>query len=129
MPTAGLSCVLGLLGRQLLTLKSSNPSPNEATVSAPLHPSCPSRAPRMEMYTHGQAGRTPLFLQGLGAPVGALVGGPKDFIEEAWRLRKARVEGCARQGCWPQLPWWDWLTPRSMLQRDHQNAQRFARGA
>ena len=63
------------------------------------------------MHTYGQAGRTPLFLQGLGAPVGALVGGPKDFIEEAWRLRKALGGGMRQVQLtyisnpnWPILP-------------------------
>ena len=40
-----LSCVLGLLGRQLLTLGPLTPSPNKATVSAPPHPSCPLPSP------------------------------------------------------------------------------------
>lgn len=48
-----LSCVLGRLGRQLLTLGPLTPSPNEATVSAPPHPSCPLQSPENRDAHHG----------------------------------------------------------------------------
>lgn len=124
-----LSCVLGLLGRQLLTLGPLTPSPNKATVSAPPHPSCPLPSPKNRDAHHGQVGRPPLFLQGLGAPVGALVGGPKDFIEEAWRLRKALGGGMRQAGVLAAAALVGLADAEEMLQRDHQNAQRFAKGS
>ncbi|XP_017919173.1 PREDICTED: probable low-specificity L-threonine aldolase 2 [Capra hircus] len=68
------------------------------------------------------------FSKGLGAPVGALVGGPKDFIEEAWRLRKALGGGMRQAGVLAAAALVGLADTEEMLQRDHQNAQRFARG-
>lgn len=68
------------------------------------------------------------FSKGLGAPVGALVGGPKDFIEEAWRLRKALGGGMRQAGVLAAAALVGLADAEEMLQRDHQNAQRFARG-
>jgi len=82
------------------------------------------------MYTWG-AGRQDSLLsssQGLGAPVGALVGGPKDFIEEAWRLRKALGGGMRQAGVLAAAALVGLADFEEVLPTDHQNAQRFARG-
>ncbi|XP_043761285.1 probable low-specificity L-threonine aldolase 1 isoform X1 [Cervus elaphus] len=68
------------------------------------------------------------FSKGLGAPVGALVGGPKDFIEEAWRLRKALGGGMRQAGVLAAAALVGLADAEEMLQKDHQNAQRFAKG-
>ncbi|XP_045842587.1 probable low-specificity L-threonine aldolase 1 [Meles meles] len=68
------------------------------------------------------------FSKGLGAPVGALVGGPKDFIEEAWRLRKALGGGMRQAGVLAAAALVGLTDFEEVLQRDHQNAQRFAKG-
>lgn len=71
----------------------------------------------------------PLFPQGLGAPVGALVGGPKDFIQEAWRLRKALGGGMRQAGVLAAAALVGLAEAEEVLSRDHENARRFARGA
>nr|XP_008523106.1 PREDICTED: probable low-specificity L-threonine aldolase 2 isoform X2 [Equus przewalskii] len=68
------------------------------------------------------------FSKGLGAPVGALVGGPKDFIEEAWRLRKALGGGMRQAGVLAAAALVGLADDEEVLLRDHQNAQRFAKG-
>ncbi len=66
------------------------------------------------------------FTKGLGAPVGAILAGSKDFIEKAWRW-KQRVGGSMRQAgilaaaCLYAL---DHHVDR--LKDDHDNAKRFA---
>ncbi|EPY86794.1 hypothetical protein CB1_000299008 [Camelus ferus] len=65
---------------------------------------------------------------GLGAPVGALVGGPKDFIEDAWRLRKALGGGMRQAGVLAAAALVGLADTEEVLLRDHQNAQRFAKG-
>ncbi|XP_012909825.2 probable low-specificity L-threonine aldolase 1 [Mustela putorius furo] len=67
------------------------------------------------------------FSKGLGAPVGALVGGPKNFIEEAWRLRKALGGGMRQAGVLAAAALVGLADFEEVLQRDHQNAQRFAK--
>lgn len=80
--------------------------------------------------TPGPAGRTLLSSsQGLGAPAGALLGGPKHFIEEAWRLRKALGGGMHQAGVLAAAALVGLAGAEQALQRDHQNAQRFAKGA
>uniref|UniRef100_A0A8C9JG64 Aromatic amino acid beta-eliminating lyase/threonine aldolase domain-containing protein n=1 Tax=Panthera tigris altaica TaxID=74533 RepID=A0A8C9JG64_PANTA len=66
--------------------------------------------------------------QGLGAPVGALVGGPKDFIEGAWRLRKALGGGMRQAGVLAAAALVGLAGVEEVLLRDHQNARRFAQG-
>uniref|UniRef100_A0A8C5KQ90 Probable low-specificity L-threonine aldolase 2 n=1 Tax=Jaculus jaculus TaxID=51337 RepID=A0A8C5KQ90_JACJA len=68
------------------------------------------------------------FSKGLGAPVGALVGGSKDFIEEAWRLRKALGGGMRQAGVLAAAALVGLAEAEEVLLRDHQNAQRFATG-
>ncbi|XP_047403509.1 uncharacterized protein R102.4-like isoform X2 [Sciurus carolinensis] len=66
--------------------------------------------------------------KGLGAPVGALVGGPKDFIEEAWRLRKALGGGMRQAGVLAAAALVGLAEAEEVLPRDHENARRFAKG-
>ncbi|XP_023584898.1 probable low-specificity L-threonine aldolase 2 [Trichechus manatus latirostris] len=68
------------------------------------------------------------FSKGLGAPVGALVGGPKDFIKEAWRLRKALGGGMHQAGVLAAAALVGLANAEEVLLQDHQNAQRFATG-
>ncbi|GAB1297119.1 L-threonine aldolase [Apodemus speciosus] len=65
---------------------------------------------------------------GLGAPVGALVGGSKDFIDEAWRLRKALGGGMRQAGVLAAAALVGLAEAEEVLLRDHGNAQRFAKG-
>lgn len=99
MPTAGLSCVLGLLGRQLLTLGPLTPSPNEATVLCPSTSLLPPPEPREWMYTHGQAGRTPLPSGPRSTSGGPWLGDPrtssKKLTSGAW-VRDAPGRGAGR---------------------------------
>lgn len=82
------------------------------------------------MHTWGACRQDSLLSssQGLGAPVGALVGGPKDFIEEAWHLRKALGGGMRQAGVLAAAALVGLADFEEVLQRDHQNAQRFAKG-
>ncbi|XP_051015251.1 uncharacterized protein LOC127200830 [Acomys russatus] len=68
------------------------------------------------------------FSKGLGAPVGALVGGSKVFIEEAWRLRKALGGGMRQAGVLAAAALVGLDETEEVLSRDHENAQRFAKG-
>ncbi|QQS11718.1 MAG: threonine aldolase family protein [Rhodospirillales bacterium] len=68
------------------------------------------------------------FTKGLGAPVGAILAGSKDFIHEAWRV-KQQLGGSMRQsgivaaaGLYALENHWD------RLSEDHDNANRLARG-
>ena len=68
------------------------------------------------------------FTKGLGAPVGAILAGPKDFIHEAWRV-KQQLGGSMRQsgiiaaaGLYAIEHHWD------RLAEDHANARRLAEG-
>ncbi|XP_020014412.1 uncharacterized protein isoform X1 [Castor canadensis] len=68
------------------------------------------------------------FSKGLGAPVGALIGGTKDFIEEAWRLRKVLGGGMRQAGVLAAAALVGLADAEEVLLRDHSNAQRFAQG-
>lgn len=61
--------------------------------------------------------------------MGALVGGPKHFIEEAWRLRKALGGGMRQAGVLAAAALVGLADAEEVLLRDHQNAQKFAKGA
>ncbi|EHB01010.1 hypothetical protein GW7_10913 [Heterocephalus glaber] len=67
------------------------------------------------------------FSKGLGAPGGALVGGPKDFIEEAWRFRKALGGGMRQSGVLAAAALVGLAGAEEALLQDHKNAQRFAK--
>ncbi|XP_042823410.1 probable low-specificity L-threonine aldolase 2 isoform X4 [Panthera tigris] len=98
-------------------------------LGSPYHPVC-------ELIclenTHSSSGGRVLPIdylrQGLGAPVGALVGGPKDFIEGAWRLRKALGGGMRQAGVLAAAALVGLADVEEVLLRDHQNARRFAQG-
>ncbi|XP_048222853.1 LOW QUALITY PROTEIN: probable low-specificity L-threonine aldolase 2 [Perognathus longimembris pacificus] len=68
------------------------------------------------------------FSKGLGAPVGAVLGGPKDFIEEAWRLRKTLGGGMHQSGVLAAAALAGLAGAEEALRRDHSNARRFAQG-
>ena len=66
------------------------------------------------------------FSKGLGAPVGAVLAGPKDFIEEAWRFKHQfggamRQSGIIAAACIYALE-----NHVERLREDHENAQVFA---
>lgn len=61
--------------------------------------------------------------------MGALVGGSKDFIGEAWRLRKALGGGMRQAGVLAAAALVGLAEAEEVLPRDHENAQRFAKGA
>lgn len=61
--------------------------------------------------------------------MGAVVGGSKDFIEEAWRLRKALGGGMRQAGVLAAAALVGLAEAEEVLLRDHENAQRFAKGA
>lgn len=90
----------------------------------------PSPTPKDRDAPLGPAGRTLLSSsQGLGAPAGTLIGGPKHFIEEAWHLRKALGRGMHQAGVLAAAALVGLADAEQALQRDHQKAQRFAKGA
>nr|XP_051695668.1 uncharacterized protein LOC100337875 isoform X2 [Oryctolagus cuniculus] len=68
------------------------------------------------------------FSKGLGAPAGALVGGRADFMEEAWRLRKALGGGMRQAGVLAAAALVGLADAQQVLPRDHENARRFAKG-
>ncbi|XP_019499789.1 PREDICTED: probable low-specificity L-threonine aldolase 2 [Hipposideros armiger] len=109
-------------------LSPFNPSPDGATVSAlPCPLMTPPPAPRTETHTQGPSGQDCLlFLPGPGW--GSLVGGTKDFIKEAWRLRKALGGGTRQAVVLAAAALVGLAEAEEVLSRDHRNAQRFAKG-
>jgi threonine aldolase len=68
------------------------------------------------------------FTKGLGAPLGAVLAGPKDFIGEAWRW-KQRLGGSMRQGGMNAAACIYALQHNiDRLEEDHANAAALARG-
>jgi threonine aldolase len=68
------------------------------------------------------------FTKGLGAPLGAVLAGPKDFIGEAWRW-KQRLGGSMRQGGMNAAACIYALQHNiDRLAEDHANAAALARG-
>ncbi|XP_040845315.1 probable low-specificity L-threonine aldolase 2 [Ochotona curzoniae] len=68
------------------------------------------------------------FSKGLGAPAGAVLGGSSDFVEEAWRLRKALGGGMRQAGVLAAAALVGLADAEQVLRQDHDNARRFARG-
>lgn len=91
-------------------------------------PGATAAAPPQPNAMNGAARVSPLP-QGLGAPLGALIGGPKDFIEEAWRFRKALGGGMHQSGVLAAAALVGLADAKEILLQDHGNAQRFAKGA
>uniref|UniRef100_A0A8C0N9T4 Aromatic amino acid beta-eliminating lyase/threonine aldolase domain-containing protein n=1 Tax=Canis lupus familiaris TaxID=9615 RepID=A0A8C0N9T4_CANLF len=120
------------LGSPAPVLAAAGPGPlQHLPRQGPVPFPSPSRQPQGQRGKPGGAGRQDSLLsssQGLGAPVGALVGGPKDFIEGAWRLRKALGGGMRQAGVLAAAALVGLADAEEVLLRDHQNAQRFARG-
>jgi len=66
--------------------------------------------------------------KGLGAPVGSLLTGPKDFIEEARRWRRRLGGGMRQAGVLAAAGIVALETMRDRLGEDHENARRLAEG-
>lgn len=67
--------------------------------------------------------------QGLGAPVGTMLGGPKDFVQRAVRARKALGGGMRQAGILAAAGKLALSDMVGRLQEDHRNARSFAQGA
>lgn len=65
--------------------------------------------------------------KGLGAPVGTMLGGPRDFISRAVRCRKALGGGMRQAGILAAAGKVSLETMVGRLEEDHQNAKAFAR--
>ncbi|XP_030390463.1 probable low-specificity L-threonine aldolase 2 isoform X2 [Gopherus evgoodei] len=68
------------------------------------------------------------FSKGLGAPAGALVAGCREFVAEAWRIRKLLGGGMRQAGVLAAAARIGLEHMEETLQRDHRNARRFAQG-
>ncbi|XP_008102407.3 uncharacterized protein LOC100564571 [Anolis carolinensis] len=66
--------------------------------------------------------------KGAGAPVGSLLVGSKDFISEAWRVRKLLGGGMCQAGVLAAAGLVALSHVEETLQRDHSNARCFAQG-
>ncbi|EMP32436.1 hypothetical protein UY3_10400, partial [Chelonia mydas] len=68
------------------------------------------------------------FSKGLGAPAGALVAGCREFVAEAWRMRKLLGGGMRQAGVLAAAACVGLQRMEETLQRDHGNARSFAQG-
>lgn len=68
------------------------------------------------------------ILQGLGAPVGTMLAGPRDFISRALRCRKALGGGMRQIGILAAAGKLALGEMVDRLEEDHRNAKTFARG-
>lgn len=66
--------------------------------------------------------------KGLGAPVGSVLAGPKDFIKKAHRMRKALGGGMRQAGILAAAGLYAVENNLARLKEDHENAQRLAKG-
>lgn len=66
--------------------------------------------------------------QGLGAPVGTMLGGSKDFIQRAVRARKALGGGMRQTGILAAAGRISLSDLIGRLEEDHRNTKRFAQG-
>lgn len=66
--------------------------------------------------------------QGLGAPVGTVLAGPKDFISRAVRCRKALGGGMRQAGILAAAGKLSLQNMIGRLEEDHGNAKMFAQG-
>lgn len=64
--------------------------------------------------------------KGLGAPIGSLIGGTKDFIQEAYRVRKAWGGGMRQVGILAAAGLYALKNNIPRLAEDHENAKYFA---
>ncbi|NXG50112.1 THA2 aldolase, partial [Psilopogon haemacephalus] len=68
------------------------------------------------------------FSKGLGAPAGAVLAGRREFIAEAWRLRKLLGGGMRQAGVLAAAARLGLEQAEATLRTDHHNARRFAEG-
>ncbi|XP_069728926.1 uncharacterized protein [Phaenicophaeus curvirostris] len=68
------------------------------------------------------------FSKGLGAPAGAVLAGHKEFVAEAWRVRKLLGGGMRQAGVLAAAARVGLEHAEATLRRDHDNARRFAEG-
>ncbi|NXG60371.1 THA2 aldolase, partial [Hemiprocne comata] len=68
------------------------------------------------------------FSKGLGAPAGAVLAGCKEFVSEAWRVRKLLGGGMRQAGVLAAAAHRGLQQAEATLRRDHSNARRFAEG-
>ncbi|KAM4673082.1 uncharacterized protein AAGF69_002351 [Amazona ochrocephala] len=68
------------------------------------------------------------FSKGLGAPAGAVLAGRRDFVAEAWRMRKLLGGGMRQAGVLAAAALVGLEHVGVKLRRDHDNAWRFAEG-
>ncbi|NXC30370.1 THA2 aldolase, partial [Campylorhamphus procurvoides] len=68
------------------------------------------------------------FSKGLGAPAGAVLAGHREFIAEAWRVRKMLGGGMRQAGVLAAAAHLGLQHAEATLRRDHDNARRFAEG-
>lgn len=66
--------------------------------------------------------------QGLGAPVGTMLGGSKDFIQRAVRARKALGGGMRQSGILAAAGRISLSDLIGRMEEDHRNTKRFAQG-
>ena len=67
------------------------------------------------------------FTKGLGAPVGAVLAGSRELIEEAWRYKQMWAAPCARPASWRRRACRA-RPSRERLADDHENARVLAEG-
>jgi len=79
-------------------------------------------------YTRGCDSATLCFSKGLGCPVGSIVAGPKDFIEQARRWRKVLGGGMRQAGILAAAAIYALEHNVERLAEDHENARILARG-
>ncbi|NXT79929.1 THA2 aldolase, partial [Zapornia atra] len=68
------------------------------------------------------------FSKGLGAPAGAVLAGRREFVAEAWRVRKLLGGGMRQAGVLAAAARVGLEQAAETLRRDHDNARRFAEG-
>ncbi|NXD01982.1 THA2 aldolase, partial [Certhia familiaris] len=68
------------------------------------------------------------FSKGLGAPCGAVLAGCRQFVTEAWRVRKLLGGGMRQAGVLAAAAHLGLRRAEVTLRRDHDNARRFAEG-
>ncbi|NXY24996.1 THA2 aldolase, partial [Atrichornis clamosus] len=68
------------------------------------------------------------FSKGLGAPAGAVLAGCREFVTDAWRVRKLLGGGMRQAGVLAAAASIGLQHAEATLRRDHDNARRFAAG-
>ncbi|NXI17511.1 THA2 aldolase, partial [Irena cyanogastra] len=68
------------------------------------------------------------FSKGLGAPAGAVLAGCREFVTEAWRVRKLLGGGMRQVGVLAAAARLGLQHAEATLRSDHDNARRFAEG-